>query len=40
LLPTWVKRGAKATLFLNSMPKPRHGTLQLLSYNTWSFVPG
>jgi hypothetical protein len=40
LLPTWVKGGANATLFLNLMSKPRRGTLQLLSNNTWSFVPG
>jgi len=40
LLPTWVKGGANATLFLHSMSKPRHGTLQLSLDNTWSFVPG
>lgn len=33
LLPSWVQGGANATLFLNSMPKPRHGTLQLDSNN-------
>jgi hypothetical protein len=40
LLPTWIKHGANATLFLNTMPKPRHGTLQLSSSDTWTFVPG
>jgi len=29
LLPSWIKGGATATLFLNNMSKPRHGTLQL-----------
>jgi hypothetical protein len=27
LLPSWIKGGAKATLFLSDMSKPRHGTL-------------
>jgi hypothetical protein len=27
LLPSWIKGGSNATLFLNNMPKPRHGTL-------------
>lgn len=40
LLPTWIKHGANATFFLNLMPKPCHGTLQLSSLDTWTFVPG
>jgi hypothetical protein len=40
LLPTWVKGGANATLFLQSMAKLRHGTLQLSEDNTWFFIPG
>jgi hypothetical protein len=39
LLPAWIKGGAKATLFLEKMSKPRHGTLQLVS-NEWHFYPG
>ena len=31
LLPSCIKGGANATLFLESMPKPRHGTLQFTS---------
>jgi hypothetical protein len=27
ILPSWIKGGANATLFLNNMPKPRHGKL-------------
>jgi hypothetical protein len=40
LLPHWIKAGANATLFLHSMTKPRHGTLQCSLDNQWSFVPG
>ena len=40
LLPPWLKGGTKATLFLHDMTKPRHGTLQLLSDNIWTFYPG
>jgi hypothetical protein len=40
LLPPWVKGGANATLFLHTMPKPRHGTLQQNQDGTWSFYPG
>lgn len=29
ILPSWIKGGANATLFLHDMSKPRHGTLQL-----------
>jgi hypothetical protein len=39
-LPPWVKGGANATLFLHTMPKPRHGTLQQTQDGTWSFYPG
>jgi len=40
LLPSWVKGGANATLFLHSMSKPRHGTLQLQEDNEWHFCAG
>jgi hypothetical protein len=40
LLPSWIKGGANATLFLNNMSKPRHGKLQLLDENIWYFFPG
>ncbi len=40
LLPTWIKGGAKATLFLHNMSKPRHGTLHLSDNEVWSFYPG
>jgi hypothetical protein len=39
LLPNWVKGGTNATLFLNTMPKPRHGSLQLET-DTWVFYSG
>jgi len=39
LLPAWIKRGAKATLFLSTMSKPRHGTLNQLSDHSWLFYP-
>jgi hypothetical protein len=39
LLPPWLKGGTKATLFLQTMTKPCHGTVQLLSDNTWTFYP-
>ncbi len=39
LLPSWVKGGANATLFLETMSKPRHGVLQFSSDN-WYFYPG
>jgi hypothetical protein len=39
LLPSWIKGGANATLFLTSMSKPCHGTLQYTSDN-WNFFPG
>jgi len=40
LLPSWVQDGANATVFLNSMLKPRHGKLRLDSTNQWIFTPG
>jgi hypothetical protein len=40
LLPSWIQGGTKATLFLHSMTKPRHGQLQVSSDNEWSFFPG
>jgi hypothetical protein len=40
LLPHWLNGGTKATSFLQTMTKPRHGTVQLLSDNTWTFCPG
>jgi hypothetical protein len=40
LLPTWIKPGANATLFLNSMVRPRHGKLQMNDKNEWIFCPG
>jgi hypothetical protein len=40
LLPSWIKGGANATLFLNNMSKPQHGKLQLLDENIWYFFRG
>ncbi len=39
ILPSWIKGGANATLFLESMPKPKHGVLQQQS-GDWLFFPG
>jgi hypothetical protein len=39
LLPKWIKGGANATLFLENMAKPRHGTLNQVDDN-WFFYPG
>jgi len=40
-LPKWIKGGAKATLFLENMSKPRHGTLNLSSRDSSCyFFPG
>jgi hypothetical protein len=39
LVPPWVKGGANATLLLEHMSKPRHGTLQV-SLGNWYFHPG
>jgi hypothetical protein len=40
LLPSWVQNSANTTLFLSSMPKPRHGKLRLDSEQQWVFAPG
>jgi len=40
ILPTWIKGGATATLFLNSMPAPQHGTLSQDEDGSWLFFPG
>ncbi len=40
LLPKWIKGGINVTLFLNYMPKPKHGTLQLSSEGHWYLYPG
>jgi len=40
LLPPWVRDGANATLFLNSMSKPSHGKMKLSSTEEWHFYPG
>jgi len=40
LLPTWIKGGANATLFLDDMVKPRHGILKVDDDNQWFFYPG
>jgi hypothetical protein len=40
LLPSWIKGGAKATLFLHNMSKPCHGSIQLPDKDVWLFYPG
>jgi hypothetical protein len=40
LLPSWIKDGANATVFLTSMSKPRHGKLRIDANNQWIFTPG
>jgi len=40
LLPSWIKGGANATLFLDQMAKPKHGRLDIDSSNRWLFFPG
>lgn len=40
LLPDWIQQGAKATLFLNNMSKPRHGSLNKNDHDVWYFCPG
>jgi hypothetical protein len=40
LLPTWIQKGANATLFLHNMSKPRHGTLDISTDSNWYFYPG
>jgi hypothetical protein len=37
LLPSWIKGGANATLFLHTMSKPRRGTLTCDVNNIWKF---
>jgi len=39
LLPKWIQAGVNATLFLEDMSKPKHGTLNMIS-NEWYFYPG
>jgi hypothetical protein len=39
LLPSWLKGDTKVTLFLESMSKPKHGTIQLSPDETWLFYP-
>jgi hypothetical protein len=39
LLPKWIQGGENATLFLEQMSKPRHGTLNRIS-DHWYFYPG
>jgi hypothetical protein len=40
LLPSWVKGGTTATLFLHDMAKPRHGKLNLSPDGQWFFYSG
>jgi hypothetical protein len=40
LLPKWIKGGVRATLFLQTMHQPKHGTLQVSSDHNWVFSPG
>lgn len=37
LLPHWIQTGANATLFLDTMPRPRHGKLILYNDENWTF---
>jgi hypothetical protein len=39
-LPYWIQDGANATLFLDTMTKPRHGKLRLDTSDHWVFTPG
>jgi hypothetical protein len=39
ILPHWIKNDANATLFLESMSRPRHGVLRFQTEN-WYFFPG
>jgi hypothetical protein len=39
-LPSWIKGGANATLFLSTMSKPSHGVLQQSNEGDWLFYPG
>jgi hypothetical protein len=38
--PKWIRGGTNATLFLQNMSKPKHGTLQQLESGDWIFYPG
>jgi hypothetical protein len=40
IIGSYLKGGAKATLFLSAMSKPRHGTLNQSSDQSWLFYPG
>ncbi len=40
LLPKWIQHDANATLFLDTMSKPRHGKLKLNDIQQWIFCPG
>jgi hypothetical protein len=40
ILPHWVKGGAITTLFLETMSKPKHGSLYQDSDHNWFFCPG
>jgi hypothetical protein len=40
LLPHWLQPVANATLFLDTVPRPRHGKLVLSDTDNWSFYPG
>jgi hypothetical protein len=40
LLPTGIRQGAPATLFLDSMATPRHGKLHQCDNQEWQFFPG
>ena len=40
-IPTWIKDGCNATLYLKDMSDPKHGTLHLdTTQQEWSFKPG
>jgi hypothetical protein len=40
ILLTWIQEGAKATLFLSDMTKPRQGKLKRDDHDNWIFCPG
>jgi hypothetical protein len=40
LLPSWIKGGTNAMLFLHTMSKPRQGTLKCDENHIWKFYPG
>jgi len=39
ILPSWIKGGANATLFLLDMSKPKHGKVNISEDNVWQFYP-